>query len=343
MSIRPLASLAAGALALLALPASAQQLSLQNAFPGGLPVVGPGAVRFADTVAKLTNTQVRFKVHGPGELSPLPAILENVGSGAIDAGWAYAGFWEGRIPAAGLFGSIPFGPDPIKYLAWTMYGGGLEIWREAYAKHNVVPMPCGVIISEAGGWYTRKIEKPDDFKGLRFRIGGLGGRVLTKLGANPVLLPIGEVSTALETGRIDGVEVSFPLTDRPLGYWKSAKNYYFPGWHQPAGFTELIINKGVWDKMGPEKQKVIEAACAEVNVWGIGSTAAAQSEPLAFIRAQGVNVARFPDPVIAALRKATDEVLAEQSAADPLFRKALESYRAYSAGYEEYRALTRID
>lgn len=336
-------ALIAGCLTLLAAPAAAQQLSLQNAFPAGLPVVGPGAPRFAETVQRLTGGQLRFKVHGPGELSPLPAILENVGSGAIDAGWSYAGFWEGKAPVAGLFGAIPFGPDAMKYLSWTMHGGGLEIWREAYAKFNVVPLPCGVIISEAGGWYTRKIEKPEDIKGLKFRIGGLGGRILAKLGASPVLLPIGEVQTALETGRLDGVEVSMPLADRPLGYYKNAKNYYFPGWHQPSGFTELIINKGVWDKMGPEKQKAVEAACAEVNVWAIGSTSAAQSEPLKFIREQGVNVARFPEPVLAALKKATDEVLAEQSAADPLFKKALDSYRAYSAAYDEYRALTRLD
>lgn len=328
---------------LAAAPASARELILQNAFPGGLPVVGTGAERFADHVAVLTDGSLTVDISGPGELSPLPEILENVGSGAIDAGWSYAGFWEGKAPAAGLFGAIPFGPDAIKYMAWLSQGGGLEIWREVYAPFNVVPFACGAITAEAGGWFKAPIESPEDFAGLNFRIGGLGGRIMAKLGANPVLLPVGEVTTALETGRLDGVEISAPWVDGALGLNEAASNYYFPGWHQPAGMTELIINKDVWDGMSAQEQRAVEAACAEINVWAVGLASAAQSEPLEALRASGVTVRRFPDAVLDALRSATDEVMAEQSAADPLFARAIESYRAYSERYDEYEALSALD
>ncbi|CAJ1391794.1 unnamed protein product [Effrenium voratum] len=326
-----------------AIPASATELNMQNAFPAGLPIVGTGADRFADLVETLTGGELSVTVHGPGALSPLPEILENVGSGAIEAGWAYAGFWEGKAPAAGLFGSIPFGPDAMKYLAWTMEGGGLEIWREVYEPFNVVPFPCGAIIAEAGGWYTKEINTAEDFAGVNFRIGGLGGRILGKLGANPVLLPVGEVTTALQTGRLDGVEISAPWVDRNLGFNTVANNYYFPGWHQPAGFTELIINKDVWDAMSTQEQAAVETACAEINIWAIGIASAAQADALAFLRGEGVNVQRFPDEVLAALRDATEEVFTEQSAADPMFKRALESYQAFSDKYDEYQSLSALD
>jgi TRAP-type mannitol/chloroaromatic compound transport system substrate-binding protein len=333
----------AAAMALAATGAAAKDFTLQSAFPKGLPILGPGADRFAETVATLTGGEIAFRHLGAGELSPPTEILGNVGSGAIDAGWSYAAYASGEAPGAALFGSIPFGPEATKYVSWVHHGGGLEIWREIYEPFNVVPMPCGVIISEAGGWYTKAIETPEDLKGLNIRIGGLGGKILGKLGANAMSLPVGEVSTSLETGRLDATELSFPMIDKLLGFDKVAKHYYFPGWHQPSGFIEFYMNKDAWDGLSAAGRKAIEVACADVNLWAIGTASAAQAEALASFRANGVAVERLPDPVIAALRAAAEEVYADESAKDPLFRKAIDSYRAYSAAYDEYRALNALD
>ena len=322
---------------------AAKDYNLQSAFPKGLPILGPGADRFAETVAALTDGAVKFKHLGTGELSPPTEILENVGSGAIDAAWSYAAYASGQAPGAALFGSIPFGPEAIKYVSWIHHGGGLEIWREIYQPFNVVPMPCGVIISEAGGWYTKPIEKPEDLKGLNIRIGGLGGKVLGKLGANAMSLPVGEVSTSLETGRLDATELSFPMIDKLLGFDKVAKHYYFPGWHQPSGFIEFYMNKDAWDGLTDGQRRAIEVACADVNLWAIGTASTAQADALEAFRANGVTVGRFPDSVIAALRAAADEVYAEESAKDALFKKAIDSYRAYSKAYDEYRDLNTLD
>ncbi len=194
------------------------------------------------------------------------------------------------------------------------HGGGLEIWREIYEPFNVVPMPCGVIISEAGGWYTKPIETPEDIKGLNIRIGGLGGAVLSKLGANAMSLPVGEISTSLETGRLDGTELSFPMVDKLLGFDKVAKYYYFPGWHQPSGFIEFYMNKDAWDGLTDAQRKAIEVTCADIDLWAIGTASAAQADALESFRANGVTVARFPDSVIDALRGAADEVSAAEAA-----------------------------
>lgn len=335
--------LSAALAALLAVPAGAADFTLQSAFGKGLPILGPGADRFVSLVATLTSGAVSFRHLGAGELSPPFEILENVGNGAIDAGWSFAGYAEGQAPAAALFGSIPFGPDAIKYVSWVHHGGGLELWREVYEPFNVVPMPCGVIIAEAGGWFTKPINTPEDLKGLNIRIGGLGGQIYGRLGANPVSLPAGEISTALQTGRLDATELSFPFIDKLLGFDKVAKNYYFPGWHQPAGFIEFYMNRDKWLALTDAERTAIETACKDIDLWTIGTAAASQGEALAAFRANGVEVKRFPDPVLAALREAAGQVFAEQAAKDDLFRRTWESYRAFSQAYDEYQALNALD
>lgn len=335
--------LTAALAALTSTGAFAKDYNLQSAFPKGLPILGPGADRFAETVSTLTGGEISFKHLGAGELSPPGEILDNVGAGAIDAAWSYAAYASGKQPAAALFGSIPFGPEAIKYVSWIHHGGGLELWQEAYKDFNVVPMPCGVIISEAGGWYTKPVNTPEDLKGLNIRIGGIGGKVLGKLGANAQSIPVGEVSTSLETGRLDATELSFPMIDKLLGFDKVAKHYYFPGWHQPSGFIEFYMNKDKWNGLNDSQRKAIQVSCADVNLWAIGTASAAQADALKAFRDNGVDVKRFPDSVMAALKKAADDVYAEQSAADPLFKRVMDSYRAYSAAYDEYKALSKID
>ena len=336
-------TLAATAAMGLALPAQAADYTLQSAFGKTLPILGPGADRFAELVSTLTDGSVSFNHLGAGELAPPFEILENVGLGAIDAGWSFAGYAEGQAPAAALFGSIPFGPDAIKYLSWVHDGGGLELWREAYEPFNVVPMPCGVIISEAMGWFTKPIESVSDLQGLNVRIGGLGGRIYEKVGAVVVALPAGEISTALQTGRIDGAELSFPSIDALLGFDQVAKHYYFPGWHQPAGFIEFYMNADKWQALTDAERTAIETACEDVNTWTIGQAVAAQTPVLEQFREKGVEVKRLSDDVLGELRTAAEQVFTEQSEADDLFRRTWESYRAFSEKYDAYEQLTAFE
>ncbi|WP_420336400.1 TRAP transporter substrate-binding protein [Roseibium sp.] len=333
------------AAALLAATASgprAETFTLQSAF-GALPVLNPAAERFVGNVKTLTGGEVEFDYLLAGELSPPFEIFDNVSVGAIDAAWSYAAYASGKEPAAALFGSVPFGGDPLSYISWLHHGGGIELWREIYEPYNLVPMACGVILSEAGGWYTKPIESPEDLQGLNIRIGGLGGAILTKLGANAMSLPAGEISTSLETGRLDATELSFPLVDKLLGFDKVAKNYYFPGWHQPAGFIEFYMNKDKWDGLTDAQRTAIEVSCADANLYAMGVAAGAQSPILEEFRANGVEVKRFPNSVMDALRAAADEVYAEKSAEDEMFKKVIDSYRTYSASYNEYQNLSDLN
>ena len=328
--------------ALSATSVTAEDYNLQSAF-GGLPVLDPTAKRFVANVSALTGGEVNFNYLLAGEMSPPFEIFDNVSVGAIDAGWSFAAYASGKEPAAALFGSVPFGGDPLSYVSWLHHGGGLELWREIYAPYNLVPMACGVILSEAGGWYTKEITAPEDLQGLNIRIGGLGGDILAKLGANAMSLPTGEISTSLETGRLDATELSFPLVDKLLGFDKVAKNYYFPGWHQPAGFIEFYMNKDKWDGLSDSQRTAIEVSCSDANLYALGAAAGAQSAVLEEFRTKGVNVQRFPDSVIEALSAAADEVYAEKSAENEMFKRVIDSYRAYAAAYGEYKDLTDLD
>ncbi len=334
--------IAAAIAALAATGAAAKDFNMQSAF-GGLPVLDPTAKRFVDNVATLTGGEVNFNYLLAGELSPPFEIFDNVSAGAIDAAWSYAAYASGKEPAAALFGSVPFGGDPLSYVSWLHHGGGLELWREIYEPYNIVPMACGVILSEAGGWFTKAVESPEDLKGLNIRVGGLGGAILGKLGANAMSLPAGEISTSLETGRLDATELSFPLVDKLLGFDKVAKHYYFPGWHQPAGFIEFYMNKDKWDALTDSQRRAIEIACADANLYAMGIAAGAQSAILDEFRANGVDVKRFPDSVMQALRTAADEIYAEKSAEDAMFKRVIDSYRAYADAYNEYQALSDLN
>ncbi|MCR9060895.1 MAG: TRAP transporter substrate-binding protein [Rhodobacteraceae bacterium] len=334
--------MAAALVALTASGAQAEKFTLQSAF-GALPVLNPAAERFVGNISTLTGGEVEFDYLLAGELSPPFEIFDNVSAGAIDAAWSYAAYASGKEPAAALFGSVPFGGDPLSYVSWLHHGGGLELWQELYEPYNLVPMACGVILSEAGGWYTKPIESPEDLQGLNIRIGGLGGAILAKLGANAMSLPAGEISTSLETGRLDATELSFPLVDKLLGFDKVAKHYYFPGWHQPAGFIEFYMNKDKWDRLTDAQRTAIEVSCADANLYAMGVAAGAQSPILEEFRANGVEIKRFPDSVMDALRAAADEVYAEKSAENEMFRKVIDSYRAFAANYNEYQNLSDLN
>ncbi|MEM9708614.1 MAG: hypothetical protein AAF871_07430 [Pseudomonadota bacterium] len=187
------------------------------------------------------------------------------------------------------------------------------------------------------------IEDPEDLQGLNIRIGGLGGAILGKLGANARSLPASEISTSLETGRLDATELSFPLVDELLGFDKVAKHYSFPGWHQPAGFIEFYMNNDKWDALTDDQRTAIEVSCSDASLDAMGIAAGAQGPILEEFRANGVEVKCFPDSVLDALRAAADELYAEKSAEDPMFKRVIESYHAFAASYNEYQTLSSLN
>jgi TRAP-type mannitol/chloroaromatic compound transport system substrate-binding protein len=316
---------------------------LASAFPGGMPILGTSGRYFIEKLAAISGGRVQVEFLEPGTLMPTFEIFDAVGNGTVDAGWSSASNWLGKIPAAPLFSAVPFGPDGTEYLAWIYHGGGLELWRNIYAPHNVFPVPCGMAPPEASGWYRRPVASPERFKGMKIRFYGLGGQAMQKLGASVSLLAEGEeISKALEKGVLDGAEYSLPNIDEKLGLPAIAKHYYFPGWHQQAAILELIVNLDRWNALPASDQALIETVCRDVVLQTATEGEALQGDALENFKKQGVQFHYWNDEFLNAFRKAYDAVVRELSARDADFARAYQSLQTFRENYREWSRLSRL-
>ena len=321
--------------------AAAENFDLQSVFGLQVPSIGSSPQKWADRVALATDGGIKIDVHGAGEFVPPFEVFDAVSSGAIPMGFDWIGYWAEKIPVANLVGSMPFGPTPDVALAWMFKGGGLEIIQKAYDPFGVKVIPCHLVVPEAGGWFNKEINTPEDFKGLNMRIAGLGGKALARLGANRSSCPPADY-VSLETGRIDATEFSAPQLDLGFGFQKVAKYYYFPGWHQPSSWDSIIINMDVWKSFSDDQQKKMVEACRANITDNLADQLDAQAKALEEIRAAGVKVQRFPEPVLDALRKASKEVLDEEAGKDPIFKEAYKSLTAYIDRVGEWDSLQAL-
>jgi len=314
-----------------ALSAQADRVKLraQAGYSFNMPVLGENIAYVRDVLEAGGRDDLHVQVYDANKLVPTLQIFDAVRTGKIDAGFAWPVYWMGKLPAATVFGAVPFGPDASEYLAWMHQGGGLELWREIYARHGLVPIPCGVLPPEASGWFAYPIESEEDLRGLKIRFAGLGGEVLKRLGASVTMLASADIFPSLERGVIDATEYSMPAVDRSLGFYKIAKHYYFPGWHQPSSILELIVNKAKWDSLSPAQQSSIEMACNAGTLWTLTRGIAIQAEAVEFFEAEGVTLHRWPPELLERFRAVSDEVMTEYSESDPDFRRAWESLQAF--------------
>ena len=321
--------------------AKTHEWKMVTTWPPNFPIFQEGVERFADNVKKMSNGRLSIKVYAGGELVPPLQTFDAVSQGTADIGHGAAYYWAGKIPAAQFFTAVPFGMNAQGMNAWLYGGGGLELWREVYGKHNLVPFPMGNTGVQMGGWFNKKIESVNDLKGLKMRIPGLGGKVFAKAGGTPVLLAGGEIYTSLERGNIDATEWVGPFHDERLGLYRAAKYYYYPGWHEPGPVLELIVNKASYDSLSDDLKKAVEVAAASSNVWMLSQFEAKNLEALRTLKEDHkVEVLPFPDDVIKALKGFTKEVLEEQSAADPEFKKVYEVYTAFSNDNDGWNTLS---
>ena len=315
-------------------PTKAQDV---DAIRWGIPMAfGSNLVALGDTMPwvsqqleKVSGGRIKLQVFEPGKLVPALAVFDSVSQGKVEAGYSWMGYEIGKLPASALFGAVPFGMESPMFMAWMYFGGGDQLLKELYKPHNVHPIFCGTISPEAAGWFRKEISKPEDLKGLKFRAAGLGGKIYQKLGASVTLLPGGELFQALEKGVLDGTEFSLPTVDDQLGFHKVAKFYYLPGWHQPSTNQYLYVNSAQWTKLKPVTQAMIETTCTAGVAMSIAKAEALQGATLDKFEKDGVKAVKVSPELLAAFKKASDEVMAEESGKDPIFKKVFDSQLAF--------------
>lgn len=312
-------------------------LKVPICFATTLPGLGSTIKWIEDRIAVASDGSVRMKVYEPGKLVAPFEILGAVSSGKVNAGYSISGYWEGKIPGASIFSTVPFGPEAGEFLGWIWYGNGRKLYQKMYddAGFHVHVIPCGIIAPESSGWFDKPIKSLEDLKGLKIRFYGLGGKALQKLGASVSLIPGGEIFPALEKKAIDATEFSMPAIDARLGFYKVAKNNYFPGWHQQATLFELLINKDVWNGLSESQKMIIEMMCAAATADSFAYTEAIQGKVLKKnVKEHGVKLYYWSDEMLDAYRKAWEEVAAELSAQSPMFKEAWEDLSRFRSDYK---------
>ncbi|MEL7213361.1 MAG: TRAP transporter substrate-binding protein [Pseudomonadota bacterium] len=319
--------------------ASAQEtIEMTSSFGKNLPILGTAAIDFVEKINGISEG-VEFEHFDPGELVPTLEALDAVSNGSVDASYATAGYWQGKITAASLFAAVPFGPEAGEFLGWMLYDDGLELYQRMYdeAGYNVHVLPCGIIAPETSGWFKNEINSMADLEGLNMRFFGLGAEVMQRLGVSTSLLAAGDIFPALERGAIDATEFSMPRIDARLGFHNIAKFNYFPGWHQPATMFELLVNKDRWNDLDERSQKQIEVACL-ANV----TTNFAEGEATNFaamvdnVENNGVTIKQWPQEMLDTFESTWAEVAAELATEDAFFKEVWDDLQEYRAGYKTW-------
>jgi len=334
-------AVAAIAVTVVALSTTAQagkvRWKMHSAWGSQVPHLGTNAVRFADNIVRMSGGDFNVKFFEPGALIPANEGFDATSKGSIEMAWTTAGYDTGKYPALSFFTAVPFGPAIGEYMAWMKFGGGNELEREIYAGHGIHEIDCLAIGPETSGWFKEEITDLEQLRGLKMRFFGLGARVMQKLGVSTQLLAGGDIFPALEKGVIDATEFSMPAMDIKYGFYQIAKNNYFPGWHQQVSVSHLLINMDKWNGLSDQNKALIEIGAGESLMHIYAETE--YVNPYAMVEMgekYGVITRRWTDDQIAVFEQAWRDVVAEDSASDPLFKKVADSYFSFRKDYKKW-------
>ncbi len=313
-------------------PAETFEWKMVTTWPKNFPGLGTGANNVAKLIEEMSGGRIKVSVYGAGELVPPFEVFDTVAGGTAQIGHGAAYYWKGKTEAAQFFAAVPFGMNAQEMNAWLFYGGGMELWREAYAPFGVIPAAAGNSGVQMGGWFNREINSVTDLEGLKMRIPGLGGEVLKRAGGTPVGMPGSDIFTSMQTGAIDATEWVGPYNDLAFGLHKVAKYCYYPGWHEPGTTLECVINKAAYDALPDDLQSIVMNACAVVNGDMLAEYTARNNTALkTLVEEHGVDVRAFPDEVIDKLRTLSEEVVAEIAGKDELSKRVYDSYNEFKS------------
>ena len=301
----------AAAATTLAAPAYAQgnrTLTLVTTWGRGLAGVHDAAQRAADTITAMTDGQLTVDLKAAGELVGAFEVFDAVTSGQADMYHGADYYFVNQHPAYAFFTAVPFGMTAQELTNWYYHDGGQELHDELGQIFGLKSFLAGNTGAQAGGWFRNEISAPEDFNGLKFRMPGLGGQALGKLGASVQNIPGGEVYQALSSGAIDGTEWIGPWADEKAGFQEITKIYYTAGFHEPGAGLSLATNRDVFESLTPAQQKIIEIASAEAHQWNLAQFLTENGAALQRLQSGGVTLREFPDSVWDAFGQASQEV-----------------------------------
>ena len=316
----------AGVLAAGAAPAFAQsqpevKWRLTSSFPKSLDTIYGAAEEVAKKVAAATDNKFLIRVFSAGEIVPGLQALDAVQNATVEMCHTVSYYFFGKDPTFALDSAVPFGLNARQMNAWMNEGNGTKLTREFFKGYNIINFPCGNTGTQMGGWFRKEIKTVADMKGLKMRIGGFAGAVMSKLGLVPQQIAGGDIYPSLEKGTIDAAEWVGPYDDEKLGFNKVAKFYYYPGWWEGGPQVSALVNIKAWDALPKSYQAILEMACADAHTDMLAKYDGRNPAALKRLVAGGAQLRPFPRPVMDACYKAALEVFEETSAKNANFKK----------------------
>ena len=323
--------LATSAVAAPAIAQSSPELKwrLTASWPKSLDTLYGACELFAKYVSDATDGKFQIQVFAAGEIVPGLQTLDAVQNGTVEMGHTATYYYIGKDPTWALFCATPFGLNTRQQNAWYYEGDGQKLIDEFGKKFNTYNLLMGNTGAQMGGWFSKEIKEPADFSGLKMRIGGWAGKTLQKLGCVPQQIAGGDIYPALEKGTIDAAEWVGPYDDEKLGFYKVAKYYYYPGWWEGGTANHTQVNLQKWNELPKNYQAILRAAAGAVNIVETARYDARNPAALKRLVANGTQLRPFPQSVMEACLKASNEVNAETSAANPDFKKVWDSIVAF--------------
>ena len=292
-----------------------------SSFPKSLDTIYGGAEVLSKRLAAITGGKFQVQVFAAGEIVPAFSTVDAVQNGTVECTHTASYYFVGKNKAFGFDTTLPFGLNQRQQNAWMYYGGGLQLVREFMKDYNIISFPAGNTGVQMGGWLRKEVKTVADLKGIKFRIAGLGGDVLAKLGVIPQQIPGGDIYPALEKGTIDGAEWVGPYDDEKLGFYKVIKNYYYPGWWESNSQYSFFVNTKEWEKLPKEYQAAFEAAAYEANLDMMASYDFKNPFALRSLVGKGVQLRSFSPEIMKAAQIAAFELFEEESDKNPAFKK----------------------
>jgi TRAP-type mannitol/chloroaromatic compound transport system substrate-binding protein len=322
------------ATAAVAAPAIAQseptiQWRLAASWPKSLDTIYGGADRLVQRVAEMTNNKFQIRAFAAGEIVPAAQVLDAVQAGTVEIGHTAGTYYFGKDPAFALATTVPFGMNTRQNFAWWHFGGGAEAMAPLFKEYGCVAMPAGGTGAQMGGWFRKEIKTVADMKGLKFRIAGLAGLVVAKLGGVPQMIGGPDIYPALEKGTIDGAEWVGPYDDEKLGFNKIAPYYYYPGWWEGGPMLIVVVNEKKWNELPKSYQTVLRCVCGEGFSWMPAKYDAANPAALRRLVAGGTKLRPYSRAILEAAEKASYEVYDELSARSAHWKRIYPEWKKF--------------
>jgi TRAP-type mannitol/chloroaromatic compound transport system substrate-binding protein len=316
---------------------------LTTSWPTSLDTLYGAAQTIARRVKEMTNGRFIIQTFAAGEIVPGLEVLDAIQQGTVECGHTASYYYIGKDPALAFATAVPFGLNAQQQNAWLYQGGGNEAINQVYSQFNIIAFPAANTGVQMGGWFKREINTVADLQGLKMRIPGLGGEILSRLGVNVQVLPGGEIFLALERGAIDAAEFVGPYDDEKLGLNKAAKFYYYPGWWEAGPTLHLLVNLKAWNSLPSDYQNILQTAAIEANTECLAKYDARNPPALQRLVQQGTQLREFSPEILKAAEAMSFELFEEKASKSASFKQVYDSWKQFRDSIYLWHSISELE